>query len=114
MRHRFSRRTFLRHIGMGAGAAAWAASGLDVKAESSIRPHSATALNRLATTNFSYWAILNGNVAATLKNYNDMLCYQQLEKRTGVHIDFQHISDQGTAANEEQFNLMVASGQYPD
>lgn len=109
MSNRFSRRSFLRQIGIGTGAAAWAASGLGrMPVDTALAP----SLSRAATT-FTYWAILNGNVAATQKNYNDMLCYQEMEKRTGVHIDFQHISDQG-AANEEQFNLMVASGQYPD
>src|SRR5262245_26242071 len=108
MPKRISRRTFLRQMGVGTGAVAWAASGLN-----GIAPESGSALNRLATTSFSYWAVLNGNVAATLKNYNDMLCYQETEKRTGVHIDFQHISDAG-AQNTEQFNLLVASGQYPD
>src|SRR5260221_13928872 len=113
MPQRVSRRTFLRHLGVGTGAMAWAASGLNVKGMTTFDPNSSTSLHRLATTSFSYWTVLNGNVAATLKSYNDMLCYQEIEKRTGVHIDFQHISDAG-AQNTEQFNLLIASGQYPD
>ncbi len=114
MRQRVSRRTFLRHLGVGTGAAAWAATGLKARSATTLGPNPSASFNRLSTTSFSYWAILNGNVAATLKSYNDMLCYQELEKRTGVHIDFQHISDMGTTQNEEQFNLLIASGQYPD
>src|SRR5260221_7591376 len=113
MRQRVSRRTFLRHLGVGTGAVAWAATGLKARSATTLGPNPSASFNRLSTTSFSYWAILNGNVAATLKSYNEMLCYQEYEKATGVHIDFQHISDMG-AQNEEQFNLLVASGQYPD
>src|SRR5215831_3059914 len=108
MPQRISRRTFLRLMGVGTGAVAWAASGLNA-----LHPNPANSSRRLATTSFTYWTVLNGNVAATLKSYNDMLCYQETEKKTGVHIDFQHISDAG-AQNTEQFNLLVASGQYTD
>jgi len=114
MRNRISRRTFLRHIGIGTGAAAWAASGLNFKTASALDSTSMASVNRLAQTSFSYWGVFNQNVSASLKDYNDMLCYQELEKRTGVHINFQLISDQGTANNEQGFNLMIASGQYPD
>ncbi len=111
MRHRLSRRSFLRHIGVGAGAAAWAASGL--KGVPTLASNREAPFNRLATSTFTYWTVLNQNAGATLKSYNEMLCYQEYEKKTGVHIDFQHISDMG-AQNTEQFNLLVASGQYPD
>src|SRR5690349_18237689 len=90
MGQRISRRTFLGRLSM----AAVAASGLRAKY---ILGQPMTSVNRLATTSFTYWAILNQNVAATLKSYNDMLCYQELEKRTGVHINFQHISEMGAA-----------------
>src|SRR5437016_2070331 len=105
MPHRVSRRSFLRHIGIGTGAMALSASGLNVKAvtRSGLNPEAPFKRFAAATTSFSYWTILNGNVAATLKNYNDMLCYQEYDKRTGVHIDFQHISDMGATQNEEQF-----------
>ena len=60
----------------------------------------------------TYWAPLSGNVAATLKNYNEMTCYKALEKITGMKVDFQHVPDNPQAI--EQFNLLVASGKYPD
>ncbi|HLY26486.1 MAG TPA: hypothetical protein VKQ72_09115 [Aggregatilineales bacterium] len=114
MPQRFSRRTFLRHIGVGTGAMAWVASGLKVAGATTLDPRSLKSPSRLDQTSFSYWGLFNQNVSATLKSYNDMLCYQELEKRTGVHINFQLISDQGAAQNTDQFNLLIASGQYPD
>jgi putative aldouronate transport system substrate-binding protein len=40
--------------------------------------------------NLTYWVTLHPNVAATLKNYNEIVAYKETEKRTGIHIDFQH------------------------
>jgi putative aldouronate transport system substrate-binding protein len=37
--------------------------------------------------------------------------YQELEKRTGVKVSFQHPA---TGSEKEQFNLMIASGKLPD
>ena len=41
----------------------------------------------------------------------DCAIYQEAENRTGIHIDYQGLS---TSASNEQFNVMVASGSYPD
>lgn len=59
----------------------------------------------------SYWVELPANTAMSLQNYNESLFYQELEKRTGVKVNFQH-PPAGSAA--EQFNLTIASGRYPD
>ncbi len=59
----------------------------------------------------TYWASLTPNVAATMKSYNEVGCYKELEKRTGMHIEFQHPP---IAQEQEQLNLLVASGKYPD
>jgi putative aldouronate transport system substrate-binding protein len=59
----------------------------------------------------SYWADFNTNVAATLKSFGEMACYQQQEKRTGIHIGFQHPP---VGQETEQFNLLISSGKYPD
>lgn len=61
----------------------------------------------------TYWVEMNPNVAATLKHYGEMTCYKELEKRTGIHIEFQH-PPVGTTQSREQFNLMVASRKFPD
>lgn len=46
-----------------------------------------------------------------MKDYNGNGAYQLKEKRTGIHIDFLHppVGDES-----DQFNLMIASGKYPD
>jgi putative aldouronate transport system substrate-binding protein len=59
----------------------------------------------------SYWVPMSSNVVATMKTFGEIACYKELEKRTGIHIDFQH-----PPLNQEleQFNLLTASGKYPD
>jgi putative aldouronate transport system substrate-binding protein len=61
----------------------------------------------------SYWVETNPNITATSKTFNDISLYKEMEKRTGVHLDFQH-PPTGPNQGREQFSLMVASGQYPD
>ena len=41
----------------------------------------------------------------------DCSIYKAAEEATGIHVDFQGMS---TSASNEQFNVMVASGSYPD
>jgi putative aldouronate transport system substrate-binding protein len=57
---------------------------------------------------------MDAKVAATMKNYNEIAVFKELEKRTGIHIDFIHPASMDAAAIKEQFNLMVASGDLPD
>lgn len=59
----------------------------------------------------SYWIPLSVNAASVMDDYNGSLTYQKLEEITNVHIEFLHPA-QGQAT--EQFNLMLASGDYPD
>lgn len=59
----------------------------------------------------TYWSELGASPSRTLQTYNDALLYQELEKRTGVHIDFDHPA---VGSEKEQFNLLIASGKYPD
>src|SRR5207244_1777133 len=60
----------------------------------------------------TYWTPIASNVSATLQSYGELTCYKELEKITGVKIDFQHVPD--NAQTREQFNLLIASGKYPD
>ncbi|SFK99082.1 putative aldouronate transport system substrate-binding protein [Paenibacillus sp. 1_12] len=57
---------------------------------------------------------MDPKVAATMKNYNEIAQFKELEKRTGIHIDFIHPASMDAAAIKEQFNLMIASGDLPD
>jgi putative aldouronate transport system substrate-binding protein len=61
----------------------------------------------------SYWVETNSNILVTAPTFNEISLYKELEKRTGIHINFQH-PPTGPNQGREQFNLMVASGQYPD
>ncbi|RAU96548.1 extracellular solute-binding protein [Paenibacillus sp. YN15] len=59
----------------------------------------------------SYWVAMSGDAARSLKSLGDSMFFQELEKRTGVHVNFQHPA---TGSEKEQFNLMIASGKLPD
>lgn len=59
----------------------------------------------------SVWTALNGNVAATMSNNNEIGAYKQLEQITGTKATFQHPP---VGQETEQFNLMLASGKLPD
>jgi putative aldouronate transport system substrate-binding protein len=61
----------------------------------------------------TYWADLGGNAGATMQSFNEMVCYQELEKLSGIHLEFQHPPLEAQLATE-QFNLMIASGKFPD
>jgi len=62
--------------------------------------------------NFTYWTVMQGESSVSLKNYNEMMMWQELERRTGVHIDFIHPLA-GSTGNEA-FMTMLASGDRPD
>ncbi|MFX3636016.1 MAG: ABC transporter substrate-binding protein [Candidatus Pristimantibacillus sp.] len=64
-------------------------------------------------TSLTYWAALNPAAAATMKSYNEMEVYKEMEQLTGVKLDFQH-PPQGGTAEKEQFNLMLTSSSLPD
>ncbi|RAU98941.1 ABC transporter substrate-binding protein [Paenibacillus sp. YN15] len=59
----------------------------------------------------TYWGALGAGPARSLQTFNDSLLYQELEKRTGVKIAFEHPA---VGSEGEQFNLLIASGKYPD
>ena len=62
-------------------------------------------------TKLTYWVELNGNVSATAVNLGDTPFAKELEKRTGVSVEYLHPA-MGQAA--EAFSLMLASGELPD
>ncbi len=59
----------------------------------------------------TYFLPLDVKAAALIKSYNEMSAYQEAEKRTGIHIEFQHPP---AGQETEQFNLMVASASLTD
>ncbi len=57
------------------------------------------------------WATMGDVIANDIKDFNDILAFQEMEKRTGVHIEWTHaVAGQDT----EAFNLMLASRDLPD
>ena len=58
-----------------------------------------------------YWRTMPTQGAQVMTSLNDSLTYQELEKRTGVKIEFIHATE---AQSAEQFNLMIAANDLPD
>jgi len=59
-----------------------------------------------------YWAIMDGASTQSLSSYSEMLMYQELEKATGVKVEFVHPVAGSTGA--EAFNTLLASNELPD
>lgn len=59
----------------------------------------------------SYWTPLHSNAAQVLTDWNDNECFQELERQTGIHVQFIHPP---VGQELEQYNLMVASRELPD
>ena len=67
--------------------------------------------NGEAEKTLSYWVAMPNEVSTHYTNMNEMTVYQELEKKTGVHLDFVHVP---VAQEQEKFTLMIASGNLPD
>lgn len=62
--------------------------------------------------NLSIYCGFGGYVLkAGAKNMNDTLHFQEMEKLTGCHVEWIHPA---VGAEEEKFNLLIASGKLPD
>lgn len=59
----------------------------------------------------TWFANFNGKAAVSLKSYAEQSAYQVLKQRTGIEVRFQHPP---LGAERERFNLLAASGKYPD
>jgi putative aldouronate transport system substrate-binding protein len=116
MTERIDRREFLRRVGLGAGATILASCvpqtgqpGSTAAPGTSAEPLTLPIVKQPLT--LSYWAPMSSNVSPTMKSFGEIACYRELEKRTGIHVDFQHPP---LGQETEQFNLVAASGKYPD
>ena len=54
---------------------------------------------------------MDANLATAGKSYEDIDFFQEMEKRTGIHLDFQIPA---SGENTTAFNLMIASGELTD
>lgn len=59
-----------------------------------------------SNVDIKYWVAMNGNVLPVAQNYGEIQYYKELEKKTGVHIEFQHPP---VGQEVEQFKLLIAS-----
>ncbi|MBR5505086.1 MAG: extracellular solute-binding protein [Clostridia bacterium] len=60
----------------------------------------------------TYWSTMDGSASITLKNYSEMLFFQELEKLTGVKVEFIH-PIAGSTGNEA-FVAMLTNQELPD
>jgi putative aldouronate transport system substrate-binding protein len=97
-----------------AGAALWimlmTGCFSEHKDNSDLTPNGSNLATGLPLT-LTYWVNIPNDAVRSLKNFGESLFYQELDRRTGVHIEFLH-PPAGTEA--EQFNLMIASRKLPD
>ncbi|SFA74316.1 putative aldouronate transport system substrate-binding protein [Cohnella sp. OV330] len=59
----------------------------------------------------SYYTALNANASAVVTSLSDVEMYKELQKRTGVAVNFKHPA---VGQEKEQFNLLIASGNLTD
>ncbi len=76
-------------------------------------PSAAPAANRITDKpiTLTYFIEFDAKASATIKSYAEQSAYQELERITGIHIEFLH-PPAGQA--NEKFNLMVSSGDLAD
>lgn len=60
------------------------------------------------TKKIRYWSGMSPAMATSLENMGDMGMYKELEKKTGIQLEFLHPP---VGQVEEQFNLLIASGE---
>ncbi len=58
-----------------------------------------------------YWVALNGNVAANYKTLNETPWAAEMEKETGIHVEYVHPA---IGKHDEQFSVLIASNSLPD
>ena len=59
-------------------------------------------------TKLTYWVEFPGQSVAGVTNFSELPFYKEIFKKTGVEVEFIH------PTSPEQYNLMLASGEYPD
>jgi putative aldouronate transport system substrate-binding protein len=64
-----------------------------------------------SSVKLKYWLPMSNRVIQYVSNYSELPVFQELQKRTGVSIQFINPS---FGQEKEQFNIMIASGDLPD
>lgn len=68
--------------------------------------------SKSSDNSFTYWVTMDNNTSRSQKNFGDLLIYQEMEKRTGIHIDFIHPIAGSTGS--EAFLTMLTAKERPD
>jgi len=63
-------------------------------------------------TKFTYWVSLPPATSQTQSSFGDLLMYKEIIKATGVDVEFIHPS--AGSAGSEAFQILLASGDFPD
>lgn len=81
-------------------------------AESSGEPEASAGLPIVTEpTTLSLWIPMSSQVAEIIQDFNENEMYQELERRTGVHIDF--VIPPATE-QQQTLNVLIASDNYPE
>lgn len=94
-------------------ASAAACSSNSGTESSSAAPQTGNSAEPPKLTKLSYWVPNHPAASGQMKTYAEMGMYKELEKVTGVKVEFQHPPLEVPQA-QEQFNLMVATNELPD
>lgn len=94
-------------------ASAAACSSNSGTESSSAAPQTGNSTEPPKLTKLSYWVPNHPAASGQMKTYAEMGMYKELEKVTGVKVEFQHPPLEVPQA-QEQFNLMVATNELPD
>ncbi|MDU0205504.1 MULTISPECIES: ABC transporter substrate-binding protein [Paenibacillus] len=94
-------------------ASAAACSSNSGTESSSAAPQTGSSAEPAKLTKLSYWVPNHPAASGQMKTYAEMGMYKELEKVTGVKVEFQHPPLEVPQA-QEQFNLMVATNELPD
>lgn len=81
------------------------------KADSQAAPGQVTLPLTEETKTLSVWMGIDATTANNITTYAETPAAKEAEKRTNVKIEYSHPA---TTATQEQFNLLVASGNLPD
>lgn len=65
-----------------------------------------------ANSALTYWTNMDSSrIAPVTDNYGNILCYQEMARRTGIDVTFIHPP---IGQEADAFSLLLASGEYPD
>lgn len=63
------------------------------------------------TVTLRYWTTINPAASKFIEDYSENIAYQKIAEQTGITIDF---ILPAIGQEQDQFNLMIVSGEYPD